>query len=183
MVKGFQLPSLNHDKLFNFQPEKTLKKDCLISGGDVLGLVFENSLFRNHKILADPRVQGKVVEVFEEGNYKVTDPICIIETPTGAQEELCMRQLWPLRTPRPFVEKLEPKLLNHTGARVFDTWFPMAQGGTCVYPDNPKYGKTAVDMCQSKYSNTDCMIYVSCNESVEVMQELVEEFQCLEVIE
>jgi len=55
----------------------------MISGGDVVGVVYENSLFESHKIMCDPKIGGKVVEVYPHDNYTVSQPICIVETPTG----------------------------------------------------------------------------------------------------
>ena len=43
----------------------------LITGGDILGSVYENTLFRDHKIMSDPKVKGKIVEVIDEGDYTV----------------------------------------------------------------------------------------------------------------
>lgn len=62
--RGIDLPCLDQNRVWDFQPNKELKVGDLITGGDVLGYVFENELFPNHKIMADPKVNGRVVEVF-----------------------------------------------------------------------------------------------------------------------
>jgi vacuolar-type H+-ATPase catalytic subunit A/Vma1 len=51
----------------------------MISGGDVLGVVNENTLFQVHKIMVSPKDAGKIVETFPEGNYTVSGTICVIE--------------------------------------------------------------------------------------------------------
>jgi len=48
-------------------PNKDLKKGDLISGGDVLGFVHENTLFPDHKIMADPKLSGRIVEIYSAG--------------------------------------------------------------------------------------------------------------------
>jgi V-type H+-transporting ATPase subunit A len=54
--RGIELPCLDQDKSWDFSPNKSLKKGSMISGGDILGYVNENSLFQDHKIMADPKV-------------------------------------------------------------------------------------------------------------------------------
>jgi len=104
--RGIELPNLDQKKEWEYVPNKDIKVGSLVSGGDVLGFVNENTLFQNHKIMSDPKVSGKIVEVFPEGNYTVAQPICVVETPSGEQKELSMSHFWPVRTPRPYVEKL-----------------------------------------------------------------------------
>jgi V-type H+-transporting ATPase subunit A len=43
--RGIELPCLDQDKLWDFNPNKDLKVGDLITGGDQLGYVNENSLF------------------------------------------------------------------------------------------------------------------------------------------
>lgn len=62
--RGIELPCLDQHKLWEFSPNKTLKVGSVISGGDIIGTVNENSLFQDHKIMVDPKLQGRVVEVF-----------------------------------------------------------------------------------------------------------------------
>lgn len=76
--RGIDLPCLDQHKLWDFTPNKDLKKGDLISGGDVLGYVHENTLFPNHKIMADPKVSGRIVEVYNRGQYTVAQPICVV---------------------------------------------------------------------------------------------------------
>ena len=101
--RGIDLPCLDQDKIWDFQPNKELKVGDLVSGGDVLGYVWENTLFQDHKIMADPKASGKIVEVFPAGQYTVSQPVCVIETVDGQQKELSMSHFWPVRTPRPCV--------------------------------------------------------------------------------
>jgi vacuolar-type H+-ATPase catalytic subunit A/Vma1 len=81
--RGIDLPSLDQNKLWDFKPNMSLKKGDLISGGDVLGQVFENTLFPEHKIMTDPKLSGRIVEVYDAGQYTVSQPVCTIEDLNG----------------------------------------------------------------------------------------------------
>ena len=92
-----------------------------------------------------------------------------------------MSHFWPVRTPRPVVEKLpatEPLL---TGQRVLDALYPSVLGGTCAIPGAFGCGKTCISQALSKYSNSQCVIYVGCGERGNEMAEVLEEFPTLEV--
>ncbi len=104
--RGVELPCLDQNKEWHFVPNKELRVGSLITGGDVLGSVYENTLFKVHKIMADPVARGKVIEIFPESNYTVSQPICVIEDVNGKKKELKMAHFWSVRTPRPCIEKL-----------------------------------------------------------------------------
>ena len=42
-----------------------------VSGGDVFGTVYENSLVDNHRIMVSPRAMGTVTWIAEKGSYNV----------------------------------------------------------------------------------------------------------------
>ena len=42
-----------------------------ISGGDIFGSVYENSLVDNHKIMLSPRALGTITHIAEKGSYAV----------------------------------------------------------------------------------------------------------------
>lgn len=153
----------------------------LIGGGDFLGIVNENSLFKRHMIMADPKASGRVVEVFDAGNYTVSQPVVVIEDVNGKQVELSMSHFWPVRTPRPCVEKLPASEPLLTGQRVLDALYPSVLGGTCAIPGAFGCGKTCISQALSKYSNSECVIYVGCGERGNEMAEVLFEFPELEV--
>jgi len=70
--RGIDLPCLDQDKEWDFKPNADLKVGDLVTGGDVLGYVRENTLFQNHKIMADPKANGRIVEVFPAARYTVS---------------------------------------------------------------------------------------------------------------
>lgn len=42
-----------------------------ITGGDIFGSVYENSLVDNHKIMLSPRALGTITNIVEKGAYAV----------------------------------------------------------------------------------------------------------------
>ena len=42
-----------------------------ITGGDIFGRVYENSLVDNHKIMLSPRALGTITHIAEKGSYAV----------------------------------------------------------------------------------------------------------------
>jgi V-type H+-transporting ATPase subunit A len=148
----------------------------IVLQGDVLGFTFENDLFHNHKIMVPPKVQGRIVEIMQPGMYTVAQPICVVETADGKQKEIKMSHMWPVRQPRPFAEKLAGKTPLLTGQRVLDALFPSVQGGTCAIPGAFGCGKTCISQALSKYSNSECIIYVGCGERGNEMAEVLSEF-------
>ena len=49
-----------------------------MTGGDILGTCFENSLFDEHRILVPPRIKGKLIELDSDGNYNNGETIAVI---------------------------------------------------------------------------------------------------------
>lgn len=91
-----------------------------------------------------------------------------------------MSHFWPVRTPRPYVEKLQANEPLLTGQRVLDALYPSVLGGTCAIPGAFGCGKTCISQALSKYSNSQCVIYVGCGERGNEMAEVLEEFPELE---
>lgn len=87
-----------------------------------------------------------------------------------------MSHFWPVRTPRPYVEKLQANEPLLTGQRVLDALYPSVLGGTCAIPGAFGCGKTCISQALSKYSNSQCVIYVGCGERGNEMAEVLEEF-------
>ena len=142
--RGVDLPCLDQDKTYLFTPTAEIAVGNLVSGGDILGKVYENDLFSKHSILVSPKLSGRITEVFPEGEYCMKDTIAVVEDNKGNSHDLRMSHLWPVRTPRPCAEKLPPNSPLLTGQRVLDALFPTVQGGTCAIPGAFGCGKTCI---------------------------------------
>ncbi len=65
-----------------------------------------------------------------------------------------MKQLWPVRSPRPVAQKLIADTPLLTGQRVLDALFPSVLGGTCAIPGAFGCGKTVISQVRRIMSRT-----------------------------
>jgi len=141
--RGVDVPSLDQVKEWEFTPNPKYKIGDLITGGDVIGSVFENDLFNEHRIMMPPKVYGRIKEIMPKGNYTVSQPVIVVEF-EDKTKDINMSHYWPVRQPRPVAEKLAGKTPLLTGQRVLDALFPTVQGGTCAIPGAFGCGKTCI---------------------------------------
>ncbi|CUM64364.1 uncharacterized protein PRCAT00001966001 [Priceomyces carsonii] len=172
--RGIDVPSLSRTAQYDFTPGK-LKVGDQITGGDIFGSIFENSLLDDHKILLPPRARGTITSIAESGSYGVEDTVLELEF-DGKKHSYSMMHTWPVRVPRPVAEKLAADYPLLTGQRVLDALFPCVQGGTTCIPGAFGCGKTVISQSLSKYSNSDVIIYVGCGERGNEMAEVLMEF-------
>lgn len=172
--RGIDAPSLSRDTKYDFTPG-SLKVGDHITGGDIFGSVFENSLLDDHKILLPPRARGTVTSIAEAGSYNVEDTVLELEF-DGKKHKYSMMHTWPVRVPRPVAEKLAADYPLLTGQRVLDSLFPCVQGGTTCIPGAFGCGKTVISQSLSKFSNSDTIVYVGCGERGNEMAEVLMEF-------
>lgn len=151
--KGIDINPLDIQKLYEFKPRQNLTVGGLVSGGDILGNVFENNLLEEHKILLEPKNQGRLVYLAGPGNYNIKDTIAEVEF-NGKVVKCLMSHSWAVRESRPIAEKLEGNTPLLTGQRVLDSLFPSILGGTCCIPGAFGCGKTVISQALSKYSNS-----------------------------
>uniref|UniRef100_A0A8C6PQT9 H(+)-transporting two-sector ATPase n=1 Tax=Nothobranchius furzeri TaxID=105023 RepID=A0A8C6PQT9_NOTFU len=69
--RGVNIGSLNRDLKWEFSPCKSLRVGSHITGGDIYGMVFENSLIK-HKIMLPPKNRGTVTYVAPPGTYDLS---------------------------------------------------------------------------------------------------------------
>jgi len=94
--KGADVPTLNFDKQWLFEPNKSVKEGQIITGGDVLGSCFENSLFDEHRILVPPKIKGKLTWIAPHGNYTIQETIATVEY-DNKTHKISMCHWWPVR--------------------------------------------------------------------------------------
>ena len=95
------------------------------------------------------------------------------------EKHVRLSHFWPVRKPRPVIEKVKATEPLLTGQRVLDALYPSTLGGTCAIPGAFGCGKTCISQALSKYSNSDCVVYVGCGERGNEMAEVLEEFPAL----
>ena len=141
--RGVDVPCLDQHKMWEYTPATNIKVGDIVVAGDVLGYVYENGIFNEHKIMVPPKVQGRVKEIMTKGSYSVSQPVVVLEY-EDKEKEVNMSHFWPVRQGRPVAEKLAGKTPLLTGQRVLDTLFPTVQGGTCAIPGAFGCGKTCI---------------------------------------
>jgi V-type H+-transporting ATPase subunit A len=176
--KGVDAEALDKDSVWHFVPT-LVKVGDIVSGGDIFGLVRENTLIE-HRIMLPPSAMGKIKFLAPEGNYTLKDTVLETEF-NGTVSKFTMAHSWPVRKPRPTSKKLPCHNPLLTGQRVLDSLFPTAQGGTTAIPGAFGCGKTVISQALSKYSNSDVIIYVGCGERGNEMAEVLDEFPTLTV--
>lgn len=67
--KGVNVPALSRTQKWEFNP-LNIKNGAHITGGDLYGIVHENTLVK-HKMILPPRAKGTVTYVADPGNYTV----------------------------------------------------------------------------------------------------------------
>ena len=84
-----------------------------------------------------------------------------------------------MRVPRPYRSKLSTPEPLITGQRSIDFLFPLAKGGTAIFPGGFGTGKTLLEQSIAKFSDVDVVVYVGCGERGNEMAEMIEEFSAL----
>lgn len=172
--KGINMHALDRKHKWEFIPSHEVKVGSHLTGGDIYGMVPENTLVK-HKLMLTPKARGTVTYLAPPGNYDMNDVILETEF-DGEKSKYTMLQVWPVRSPRPCNEKLAANYPLLTGLRVLDALFPCVQGGTTAIPGAFGCGKTVISQSLSKFSNSDIVIYVGCGERGNEMSEVLRDF-------
>ena len=171
--RGVDAPGIDLEKTWEFTPEVEVGDE--VTAGDVVGIVPETESI-DHKVLVPPGYEGGEVTAIESGSFTVDE--AVVELDSG--EEIAMRQEWPVREPRPTVEKETPTTPLISGQRILDGLFPIAKGGTAAIPGPFGSGKTVTQHQLAKWADADIVVYVGCGERGNEMTEVIEDFPELE---
>ncbi len=174
IANGISIPSLDEERLFDVTV--LVKEGDYLNGGDIFATCPETQIIM-HKCMLHPHLSGKVVWVCENGKYNITQPICEIEADDGVKHKVYLAHKWPIRKPRPVVERKAIEKPMITGQRVIDTLFPIAKGGVAAIPGGFGTGKTMTQHQLAKWSDADLIVYVGCGERGNEMTQVLEEFK------
>jgi V/A-type H+-transporting ATPase subunit A len=169
ILPGASAPTLDPARTWAFTPLVT--EGAGVAEGDVLGTVTERGGFV-HKVMVPPGRQGTVRRVHRGAEVTVAAPV--VELSDGPA--LTLAQRWPVRRPRPAAARLEASRPFLTGQRVFDFFFPVAEGGAVAVPGGFGTGKTVIEQALAKYGDAEVVVYVGCGERGNEMAEVLHEF-------
>lgn len=171
--RGAHVSPLDRDKLWDFRPDVEVGDD--IQAGWVVGTVPEGAL--THRIMVPPKCKpSTITSIVPAGQYKLDDVVAVLADGT----EITLVQKWPVREPRPYIEKLDPSKPFVTGMRVLDTFFPIALGGNAIIPGGFGTGKTVTQQSLAKWADVDIIVYIGCGERGNEMTEVLVEFPHLD---
>jgi V/A-type H+-transporting ATPase subunit A len=173
--RGLVIPALDETKKWEFVPTK--KSGDKVTEGEIIGTVQETQLV-SHKIMIPPGVSGELKEV-KGGKFTIREAVAKVKTQSG-EVDVFLASKWRVRTPRPISRKLPPDTPLLTGQRVFDTFFPVAKGGTAAIPGPFGSGKTVSQQQLAKWSDSRIIVYVGCGERGNEMTEVLATFPELE---
>jgi V/A-type H+-transporting ATPase subunit A len=180
MSPGVRAEPLDPEKKWHFVPDQSLAA-ALANGpaeakpGMSLGAVKETESI-TCTIMVPPDTTGRIEWLASAGDYPCT--AVIARTDRGT--EIPMAQWWPVRIPRPCVQRLPPDEPLITGERVIDLFFPLSKGGTAAIPGGFGTGKTMTQHAVAKWCDADVIVYIGCGERGNEMTDVLTEFPHLE---
>jgi len=167
ITRGIEVPPLDKEKKWKFEPK--VQNGDEVSEGDILGEVPETELV-THKVMVPPGIKGKVEDI-KPGEFTIEEPVAKV-----GGKNVVMKQIWPIRQPRPISEKLIPTEPLLSGQRVVDAFFPVVKGGTACVPGPFGSGKTVVQHQLAKWADADVIIFIGCGERGNEMTDVLQEF-------
>ena len=167
---GVKIAPLQVEKKWHFVP--SVKAGDAARPGLILGEVRESATIM-HKVVVFPEQKPARMEwVAPEGDYTIVEPVARL----AGGVEVSMSQYWPVRKPRPYVQKMGMDEPLVTGQRVIDVFFPISRGGTAAIPGGFGTGKTMTQHALAKWCDADIIVYIGCGERGNEMTDVLTEF-------
>lgn len=174
---GTTVNMIDREKIWDVTP--VAEAGEMVTGGMVLATIQETPLLV-HKIMVPPGLEGEITWITPSGGQKAGGVAARIKDAFGHEVAVPFIQRWPVRTPRPYRERLLPNEPFVTGQRVIDGLFPLAKGGTACIPGGFGTGKTVTQHQLAKWGDAQVVIYIGCGERGNEMTDVLEQFPVLE---
>ncbi len=174
--RGANIPALDLQKKWQVTLKVTVGET--VTGGQIFAECPETPVV-THRCMIPPDLSGKVVFAAPNGDYNLEETLLKVEDATGKVHALTLVQKWPIRVPRPVIDRLPATRPLITGQRILDTLFPLAKGGAAAMPGGFGTGKTMTQHQLAKWCDADIIIYVGCGERGNEMTQALEEFRAL----
>ena len=173
IARGVSVPALPRDTRWHFVPNPERRAGSMLAGGDVLGTVQETESIQ-HRILTPPLIHGELLELAPEGDHTVEEVIGRVRLADGRIEKLHLFQRWPVRMPRPYMQRDHAVVPLITGQRILDTFYPLLKGGKAAIPGPFGAGKTMLQQQIARWCNAEIVIYVGCGERGNELTDVLE---------
>jgi V/A-type H+/Na+-transporting ATPase subunit A len=174
VTEGKGINALSEEKLWDVTFKVNLNDEVI--EGHIFAICPETSLIE-HRFLIPIGVSGKIIEIKPNGKYNIKEVLMVVLDKHGKKHTLTMVQEWPIRTPRPVLERKTITMPLITGQRVIDTFFPIAKGGAAAIPGGFGAGKTMTQHQLAKWCDADIIVYVGCGERGNEMTQVLHEFK------
>ncbi|QIZ38695.1 V-type ATP synthase subunit A [Saccharopolyspora sp. ASAGF58] len=143
-----------------------------VSEGEVIGVV-RGVGPPEYRVLVPPGLAGAVDDLAAGEQPQNAVVASVDGTPVGLWSD------WPVRRPHLYRARQAEVGPLHTGQRVLDMLFPVAQGSTAAVPGGFGTGKTVLLQQVAKWCDADVIVYVGCGERGNEMAEVVAELFAL----
>ncbi len=165
---GQEIYALDYLKRWKFSPLMKAGEETF--QGCILGSVDEGAF--KHFIMCGRDDVGKIDRI-TDGEFSLNEPLG--EYVHGKDIPGCHE--WPVRLSRPYRKKFAPAEPLVTGQRSIDFLFPLARGGTAIFPGGFGTGKTILEQAVAKFADVDIVVYVGCGERGNEMADMIAEFE------
>ena len=175
LKRGEYTDPLDHEKLWEYTPLASVGDKVVAA--DWLGEVKEGWL--PHKIMVPFSFKGEytVKSLIGPGRYNVDTVVAVLTDESGEDVPVTMVQKWPVKIAiKGYKEKPRPDKIMRTGVRVFDTFNPIAEGGTGFIPGPFGCGKTVLQHAIAKQGEADIIVMAACGERANEVVEIFTEF-------
>lgn len=177
IVPGIEVPMIDPDKTWEIAPAANVGD--MITAGTLLATIQETGLLL-HRVICPMDVEGEITWITPPGKISSSGVVAQIKNPLGRTVDVPLTQRWPVRTPRPYRQRLLPNEPLVTGQRVIDGLFPIAKGGTAAIPGGFGTGKTVTQHQLAKWGEAQVVVYIGCGERGNEMTDVLEQFPVLE---
>ena len=164
---GKEIYALDYMKRWKFSP--MMKAGDRTTSGSVIGSVDEGAF--KHFIMTGHDEEGTIASI-AEGEISLNEPLG--DYADGKEIPGCHE--WPVRLARPYRKKIATAEPLITGQRSIDFLFPLARGGTAIFPGGFGTGKTILEQSVAKFADVDIVVYVGCGERGNEMADMIAEF-------
>ncbi|MGF1643102.1 MAG: V-type ATP synthase subunit A [Thiotrichales bacterium] len=173
IARGVSVMPLDRERQWRFEPSPALRQGMSLGGGEVLGTVQETASIQ-HRILVPPRLRGELLDLAAPGDFRVEETVAHVRTPDGGVTRLSLFHRWPVRIPRPFLNRDHAVVPLITGQRILDTFYPLLKGGKAAIPGPFGAGKTMLQQQIARWCNAEIVIYVGCGERGNELTDVLE---------